>query len=81
MSETNKNIIIKKNTITRLLSDLKAIRKNPLTENGIYYNHDDEDLLKGYAMIVGPSDTPYFGGFYFFKLSSIVINVVSSSRK
>jgi len=33
MSETNKNIIIKKNTITRLLSDLKAIRKNPLTEN------------------------------------------------
>jgi ubiquitin-conjugating enzyme E2 Z len=69
MSETNKNIIIKKETITRLLSDLKAIRKNPLTENGIYYNHDDEDLLKGYAMIVGPSDTPYFGGFYFFKLS------------
>jgi ubiquitin-protein ligase len=24
--------------------------------------------MKGYALIIGPSDTPYFGGFYFFKL-------------
>jgi ubiquitin-conjugating enzyme E2 Z len=30
--------------------------------------HDDEDILKGYALIVGPSDTPYFGGFYFFEI-------------
>jgi ubiquitin-conjugating enzyme E2 Z len=43
--------------------------KNPLTENGIFYIHDDEDMRKGYAMIVGPSDTPYFGGFYFFELT------------
>ena len=43
--------------------------KNPLTENGIYYIHDDTDMMKGYAMIIGPSDTPYFGGFYFFKLT------------
>ena len=42
--------------------------KSPLTDNGIYYIHDDEDIMKGYAMIVGPSETPYFGGFYFFKI-------------
>jgi ubiquitin-conjugating enzyme E2 Z len=24
--------------------------------------------MKGYAMIVGPEDTPYYGGFYFFVL-------------
>jgi ubiquitin-conjugating enzyme E2 Z len=42
--------------------------KNPLIEQGIYYIHDDTDMMKGYAMIVGPSDTPYFGGFYFFEL-------------
>jgi ubiquitin-conjugating enzyme E2 Z len=42
--------------------------KSPLTEDGIYYVHDDEDMLTGYAMIVGPEDTPYFGGFYFFEL-------------
>jgi ubiquitin-protein ligase len=59
--------IISKNTITRLLKDIKQIIKNPLNDNGIYYKHDDTDILKGYAMIIGPEDTPYFGGFYFFE--------------
>jgi len=61
--------IVTKDTIQRLLKDVKSIIKNPLTENGIYYVHDDTDILTGYAMIVGPADTPYFGGFYFFKFS------------
>jgi ubiquitin-conjugating enzyme E2 Z len=61
--------IISKETINRLLKDVKSIIKNPLTDQGIYYIHDDEDMLKGYAMIVGPSDTPYFGGFYFFEFT------------
>ncbi len=60
---------ISKESINRLLKDVKHIIKNPLTEQGIYYIHDDTDMLKGYAMIVGPSDTPYFGGFYFFELN------------
>jgi ubiquitin-conjugating enzyme E2 Z len=60
---------ISKETIQRLLKDVKYIIKNPLTEQGIYYIHDDTDMLKGYAMIVGPSDTPYFGGFYFFEFT------------
>ena len=59
--------IISKETISRLLKDVKQIIKNPLTENGIYYIHDDEDMLKGYALIIGSSDTPYFGGNYFFE--------------
>jgi ubiquitin-conjugating enzyme E2 Z len=59
---------ISKETINRLLKDVKQIIKNPLTENGIYYIHDDTDMLKGYAMIIGPSETPYFGGYYFFEL-------------
>ena len=63
------SITISKETINRLLKDVKMIIKNPLTEQGIYYIHDDTDMMKGYAMIIGPSDTPYFGGFYFFKLT------------
>ena len=63
------NVVITKEMINRLLKDVKQIMKNPLTENGIFYIHDDEDMRKGYAMIVGPSDTPYFGGFYFFELT------------
>ena len=62
------SITISKETINRLLKDIKMIIKNPLIEQGIYYIHDDTDMMKGYAMIIGPSDTPYFGGFYFFKL-------------
>jgi len=61
--------IITKESITRLLRDVKQILKNPLTEQGIFYIHDDNDILKGYALIIGPSDTPYFGGYYFFELS------------
>jgi len=60
---------ISKETINRLIKDIKDIIKNPLIDQGIYYIHDDIDMLKGYAMIVGPSDTPYFGGFYFFQFT------------
>lgn len=59
---------ISKETVNRLLKDVKHIIKNPLTDNGIYYIHDDTDLLKGYALIIGPEDTPYYGGNYFFEL-------------
>ena len=65
MSDSN---IITKETISRLVKDIKTIRKNPLTDNGIYYSHDETDILKGYAMIIGPKDTPYYGGFYFFEI-------------
>jgi ubiquitin-conjugating enzyme E2 Z len=63
--------IISKDTIQRLLKDIKNILKEPksLTDNGIYYKHDEEDILKGYALIIGPSDTPYFGGYYFFEFN------------
>jgi ubiquitin-conjugating enzyme E2 Z len=58
---------ISKDTMKRIISDIKEIRKNPLTEHGIYYEHDDTDLLKGKALIIGPQDTPYADGFYLFK--------------
>lgn len=56
-------------TVLRLMSDIRQLAVSPLTENGIYYHHDETDILKGYAMIEGRSDTPYFGGFYFFELN------------
>jgi ubiquitin-protein ligase len=60
---------ISKETVNRLLKDVKHIIKNPLIDQGIYYTHSDTDMLKGYAMIIGPSETPYFGGFYFFEFT------------
>ena len=68
------NEIIKKKFITtqtqkRLISDITNLYKNPLNEQGIYYIHDDENMLKGHAMIIGPQDTPYEDGMYFFEFT------------
>ena len=61
--------VISKESLHRLLRDVKQIMMNPLTENGIYYQHCEENMLKGNAMIIGPEDTPYYGGYYFFELN------------
>uniref|UniRef100_A0A6C0FEG2 Ubiquitin-conjugating enzyme E2 Z n=1 Tax=viral metagenome TaxID=1070528 RepID=A0A6C0FEG2_9ZZZZ len=60
---------ISQDTIKRLARDVRNIRKNPLDSNGIYYHHDEENILKGYAMIIGPPDTIYEGGYYFFEFN------------
>ena len=60
---------IPKETIMRLMKDVKQIIKFPLNENGIYYIHDDTNMMRGYALMIGPEDTPYFGGNYFFELN------------
>jgi len=62
-----KTKLMKKNNIKRLQHDIVDILKNPLSEHGIYYTHDDEDMLKGYAVIFGPSDTIYRYGCYSFR--------------
>jgi ubiquitin-protein ligase len=69
MEEPNISKVIPKDTLIRLLRDVKTLMKTPLTDNGIFYVHDDVEVLKGYAMIVGPKDTPYFGGYYLFSLN------------
>ena len=50
----------------RLLKDVKDILKNPLTSHGIYYIHDEQNIMKGYACIMGPDDTIYSSGAYLF---------------
>jgi ubiquitin-conjugating enzyme E2 Z len=64
-----KRVILDRNTVNRLFKDIKEIMTTPLESNGIYYHHDEDHLLRGYAMIVGPQGTPYFGGYYFFQLN------------
>ncbi len=53
--------------LKRLLKDVKNIMKNPLTNHGIHYIHDTNDCTNGYALVIGPQDTIYRNGFYFFK--------------
>lgn len=71
MSDQNKKVCqessyITQESIRRLVSDIADVHKNPLTDEGIYYIHDDKNMLNGYAMIIGPKDTPYENGVFFF---------------
>ena len=58
-----------KSSIIRLAKDVKSIIRNPLENNNIYYKHDDENIYKGYALIIGSKTTPYELGYYFFELN------------
>lgn len=51
----------------RLMKDVREMMKNPLHDNKIYYRHDEENILKGYILIIGPEDTPYAYGNYLFE--------------
>ena len=59
--------VIGKETLKRLAKDVKEIIKNPLVENRIFYKHDEDNILKGKALIVGPEGTPYENGYYLFE--------------
>lgn len=60
---------ITKETVMRLVKDVKELIKTPLTSHGIHYQHNETDMLKGKAMIIGPKDTPYEFGFYLFEFT------------
>lgn len=67
MDESVTKVVIPKETVMRLLKDIRAvITDTTLDECGIIYRHSETDILTGYACIAGPSDTLYFGGYYFF---------------
>lgn len=59
---------LNRDTALRLAKDIRNLKKNPLHDNGIYYEHDEENMLHGRAMIIGPTNTPYQYGFYLFKI-------------
>lgn len=58
---------IQNGCIKRLVKDVSDLYRNPLHDEGIYYIHDDEDMLFGYALIIGPKDSCYEHGYFMFK--------------
>jgi ubiquitin-protein ligase len=68
-SESASNVCIPKETIERLLKDIKDMFMSSLEDMGVYYKHSDTNILKAYVMIVGQPDTLYFGGYYFFEIT------------
>jgi ubiquitin-protein ligase len=51
--------------VHRIAKDVKYIMRNPI--DNIYYKHDTEIITKGYALIIGNTNTPYSCGNYLFE--------------
>ena len=49
----------------RIMLDVKDIMNEPI--DNIFYMPNEDINNIGYAMIIGPKDTPYENGFYFFE--------------
>lgn len=60
------DITLSKETLKRVISDIKEIKRNPLDENGIFYKHDETNILRGYALIIPTNESPYQYGNYLF---------------
>lgn len=68
--DNGSNVFIPKETMERLLKDIRDIFTSSLDKDGIYYKHSDTNILKAYVMIVvGSRDSLYFGGYYFFEIT------------
>jgi len=54
-------------SIRRIALDVNDVMNSPI--DNIYYVPDEDINNVGYAMIIGPSDTPYENGYYFFEFN------------
>ena len=55
-------------SVKRIMKDLKDLEKNNLNSHGIYHQIHDDDIYHLKVLMIGPSDTPYEDGFYFFDI-------------
>lgn len=53
----------------RLMVDRKRYTELDHDQLGIYCNFSDDNMMNVKAMLIGPTDTPYEGGFYFFDIN------------
>ena len=54
----------------RILADVHGVQSDAaLVGGGIHFVLDEERLGQGYALIRGPDDTPYCGGYWFFEIT------------
>ena len=53
-------------TTIRIMNDYIDFNKNK--PDGIYLWIDKENIYQQYALIIGPQNTPYFGGYFIFDI-------------
>lgn len=55
------------NSLKRIISDIRNLSIDPI--DNIYYYPCEENIMKGYALIFGPLNTPYEHGNYIFEFN------------
>lgn len=55
--------------LKRIFNDIKDLNKDPLDKEGIYHYYDESNVMTAKIMMIGPEDTPYENGFYFFNFT------------
>ena len=53
----------------RIAIDIKNYKNSDLDKNGIICKFNENNFYNVKALIIGPDDTPYEGGFYFFDIN------------
>tara|TARA_B100001564_G_scaffold355343_1_gene367466 strand:- start:291 stop:992 length:702 start_codon:yes stop_codon:yes gene_type:complete len=55
-------------SVKRILKDINDLEKTNLNSHGIYHYMYNDDIYNIKVLMIGPSDTPYEFGFYFFNI-------------
>ena len=56
-------------SIKRIQNDIKLYHKSDLNDHGIFVHFNDKNIFNAKALIIGPDETPYKNGFYFFDIN------------
>jgi ubiquitin-conjugating enzyme E2 Z len=68
-SSASETQVVPSKNLARILRDKKRIKIQSLDDERIYVIDDQEDVMVTRACIIGPKDTPYEDGCYFFKVT------------
>lgn len=55
-----------KSALMRIMNDIVDFNENK--PEGIYLYFDKKNIKTQYSLIMGPDETPYFGGYFFFEI-------------
>ena len=61
------DVTLHPDTCKRIARDVRSLMKDPLHNEGIHYKHSDDNVLKGYAVIIGNKHGVYKNGMFLFK--------------
>ncbi len=60
--------MLSKTALTRINKELRMLKVSPLGKEKIYVIPDEDDITLARALIIGPDDTPYENGMYFYEI-------------